>query len=314
MPPPALDRPITLHFSGDWGQANLHRVFGWLSQELWDRTPRGAKFAIWTGRGVADATRAVGRGEVDVALSVPAAFVPAALEGTAQYEGEPFPDLRALAVIPQNDRMLFAVHRDLGVGALGDLPAAANLVIATSRDDGDNTIGYAVTRVLAAAGVARAGLVFLNRERPDQVIQCMLDGEANAVFHEAMMAPWWRSLAEAVPLAFLPVPESALASLETELGWARGTLPAGYLPGMDEELLTLDFSDFLMICRADLPEDVAYLITWCLVNTRENLERQYRHIPSDRAGITYPLQPAEMKRTTIPLHPGAARCYEDLGV
>lgn len=303
-----------MHFQGDWGQANLHRVFGWLSQELWSRTPAGSKYAIWSGRGVADACRAVARGDVDIALSVPAAFVPAALAGSAQYEGEPLTNLRGLAVIPQNDRLLFAVRRDLGIERLADLAERDDLVIATSPDDGDNTIGYAVTRVLRASEVDPARLDFVYRERPDEVIACMLDGQAHAVFHEAMMAPWWRELAEHVPLRFLPVEDAALDALESELGWPRGTLPAGYLPGMEVALTTLDFSDFLMVCRDDLPDDVAELIVWCLVNTRENLERRYRHLPPERAGITYPLQPAAMRETSIPLHPGAARCYEELGI
>ena len=36
VPGPRIDRSITLNFYGDWGQANLHRVFCWLSQEMVD--------------------------------------------------------------------------------------------------------------------------------------------------------------------------------------------------------------------------------------------------------------------------------------
>ena len=31
---PRLDRPVTLAFRGDWGQANMHRICGWLAQEI----------------------------------------------------------------------------------------------------------------------------------------------------------------------------------------------------------------------------------------------------------------------------------------
>lgn len=303
-----------MHFQGDWGQANLHRVFGWLSQELWDRTPRGSDFVIHTGRGGAGACRAVARGEVDLAMTVPAAFAPAALDGTGPYEGTPFPNLRALAVIPQDDRLVLAVRKDLGIERLDQLRASEKLVISTSPDDGENPIGYAVTRVLEAAGMERNALTLVERERPDQVIEEVLAGNANAVFHEAVMAPWWRTLAEKVPLTFVPFSDAVLSSLESELGWPRGVLAAGYLPGMDEQLVTLDFSDFLMVCRDDLDDAVVRLITWCLVNTRENLERFYRHRPPERSGITWPLQPSAMRKTTIPLHAAAAACYDEMGI
>ena len=31
---PRLRRPVTLAFRGDWGQANMHRICGWLAQEI----------------------------------------------------------------------------------------------------------------------------------------------------------------------------------------------------------------------------------------------------------------------------------------
>jgi hypothetical protein len=34
---PVIARPITLTFQGDWGQANMHRICGWLAQEIGDR-------------------------------------------------------------------------------------------------------------------------------------------------------------------------------------------------------------------------------------------------------------------------------------
>jgi TRAP-type uncharacterized transport system substrate-binding protein len=311
LPEPRIERSLTLHFYGDWGQANLHRVFNWLSQEMVDRTGPYSRYAIWNGRGVADAVRAVGRGQVDVALAVPVAFIPAALEGRDLFAGEPFPHLRGLGVIPQDDRMLLALDARLGIRSFDDLRAKRPpLRLATSMDDGENTVGYAAWRILEAAGISRETLLgwggsVLEAERPDQVIGFALRGEADAVFHEAVMAPWWREYAERCDLAFLSVEETVLDRLGRE---------HGYLRGMSERLDTLDFSDFLMICRADLPEDVAYLLTWCMCETRANLERVYRHIPPERAGITYPLVPARMAKTRIPLHPGAARLYDALGV
>src|SRR5579863_8259980 len=91
---PRLNRSVVLQFQGDWGQANLHRIFGWLSQEVIDRAGPFSRVGIWSGRGGLDAVQAVGRGLVGVAMAVPAAFVPMAVEGKGIDKGEAFPDLR----------------------------------------------------------------------------------------------------------------------------------------------------------------------------------------------------------------------------
>jgi TRAP-type uncharacterized transport system substrate-binding protein len=47
--------------------------------------------------------------------------------------------------------------------------------------------------------------------------------------------------------------------------------------------------------------------------TRAALEAQYRHILPERSPVSYPLDPAKMARTPIPLHTGAARYYGEHG-
>jgi TRAP transporter TAXI family solute receptor len=320
VPPPRLKRSITLQFQGDWGQANLHRIFGWLSQEVVDRTGPFTRVAIWSGRGGLDSVQAVGRGQVDVALAVPSAFVPMTLEGKGIAKGEAFPELRALGTMPQTDRMVVAVRAEHGVRSFDDLRRKApKLTIATSPDDGTNTVGYAAQRLMEHAGLPRAqieswGGRYLERERPNECVGAVREGKADAVIHEAIMTSWWQDLANSTALSFLPVEESVLDAMMRDYAWPRASLPAGYLKGMEGEFRTLDFSDFLMIARADLPEDVAYLLAWCMCERRQVLERFYGHIPPERSPVTYPLVPAKIATTTIPLHPGAERYYRDAKV
>ncbi|MGN9821542.1 hypothetical protein ACTMUQ_40260 [Streptomyces sp. SD11] len=47
--------------------------------------------------------------------------------------------------------------------------------------------------------------------------------------------------------------------------------------------------------------------------TRRALEAQCAHLPADHSPVTYPLVPADMARSPLPLHPAAARTYEELG-
>jgi len=320
IPAPRIDRSITLHVKGDWGQANLHRIWGWLAQEINDRCGPYSRTAIWTGRGGADAVQAVGRGEVDISLAVPACFVPMALDGSGIFKGEAFPHLRALGTMPQTDRLIFAVRAQHGITSFADLrgkkPA---LVIATCQDDGVNTIGFAAQRMMECAGIPRAELDrwggrYLESERPIDSTEAVRTGKADAVIHEAIMTPYWKALADEIELDFLPVEPAVLAKMRADYHWPGAEVAAGYLRGIKAPLQALEFSDFAMVCRADLPDDLAYLIAWCMCERREAIERAYRHLAPERSPVTYPLVPAKIAKTPIPLHPGAERYYRDAGV
>jgi TRAP-type uncharacterized transport system substrate-binding protein len=311
-PEPRIDRSLTLHLRGDWGAANLHRVCGWISQELTDRCGPYTKVAIWNSRGYADAVRAVGRGEVHVALTTPAAFAAAALDGRGLYAGEAFPELRALGVVPQRDRLVVGVRRTLGITSFAELrEAAPALTLATSGHDGENHVGVGAHELLTRSGVDVTGWggTVLADERPWETFAHVLAGRADAVVHEAVMLPHWQEFG--ADLHFLEVEQDVLDGLWDDYSWPAATVEEGHFPGCPR-FRTLDFSDFLVLTRSDLPDDVAYAIAWVLGETREVIERQYRHLPPEKSPITYPLDPVAMGRTPVPLHPGAAEYYHAL--
>ncbi|MDJ0105496.1 TAXI family TRAP transporter solute-binding subunit [Rhodococcus erythropolis] len=309
---PQIQRSLTLHMKGDWGTANLHRVCGWISQELTDRSGPHTRIAIWNGRGFSDSVNAVGRGEVDVAMTTPAAFAAAALAGRGVYRDESFPELRALGVVPQRDRLVLAVHKSLGITTFAQLrEAKPQLALATSTNDGVNHVGVAAHALLDRAGVDVTGWGgrFLEDERPFESFDHMLTGRANAIVHEAVMLPHWQQFGR--DCNFLEVETDVLTSLEKDFGWPAATVTGGFFPDTPE-FDTLDFSDFLMLTRTDLPDDVAYAIAWILGETRHVIEKQYQHIAPERSPITYPLDPVTIGRAPIPLHDGAARYYQGL--
>jgi hypothetical protein len=299
---PRLRRPVTLAFRGDWGQANMHRICGWLAQEIGDRSPRGSEFAIWSGRGGTDQIAALRSGQADIAVVTPAAAVPMLEPG----------DLCALGVIGQRDRLVVVADAALPVRTVADLTAVAGSVtVATSPDDGVNLIGLAAHKALRLAGVDTGRLSFFYDERPFPAIGAFADGHADVLIHEAIMTPHWQRVAAKRPVRYLPWGDDVLGAFAAE-AWPSATVEAGYLPGLTEDLLTLDFSDFVLLCSPALADDVAYLATWCMVKTRRALEVQYAHLPPDHSPVTCPLVPADMARTPVPLHLAAARAYADL--
>jgi TRAP-type uncharacterized transport system substrate-binding protein len=317
---PRIDREVTVRMMGDWGTANLHRICGWLGAEMWARCPPNSTFVTWHGRGGTDAIDALLQRRVDTALFVPASLGRNVVAGKGVWRGPGAERLRAIATLPQDDRLVFLVDAALGVRTLADVrqkrPA---LRIAAAVDDGVNMAGYATHRLLEAAGLPRReieawGGAFVEGEAPWDILPHAIEGRANAILFEAIMLPLWKDLLAKRRMNFIAIDADVLVEAERTYALPRGTVPADRFPGQTQAFETIDFSDFLLMCTDDLADDVAYLMAWCVCETTATIEKQYRHIPPKDSPLTYPLVPAKMARTSIPLHPGAARYYRDAKV
>jgi uncharacterized protein len=316
---PRLDRPIALHMMGDWGIANLHRICGWIGAELWRRSPAGSKFATWAGRGGTDAIEAVLAGEVQTALFVPAGFGRTIFEGRGICLRGDVGRLRALGTLPQDDRLVFAIDAKFGISSFADLRAKTPaLRLATAYDDGINMAGFASHRMLEASGVPAGAIEswggkMILGEAPWDIVPVVTRGDADAVLFEAVMTPFWRDMCAAKKMNFLPFEDKALRDVEEKFAWRRAQVPADRFPGLPGPFEALDFSDFLLFCRDDFPDDIAYVIAAILCETPDILESQYRHIPPKDSPVTYPLQPKKIAATSIPLAKGAERYYREHG-
>lgn len=320
-PEPTISASVQLNFLGDWGQANFHRICSWLTQEFCDRAGPCSQTSIRSLRnGGLEALTAVYNGEAHLSIATPAHLLPAALTGEGIFNSTgPMPSLRALAILPQLDRMMFAIHPKYGVKSWDDLhrlkPA---LRIATSYDDGTNFIGYVAMRLLEAHGLSKEvleswGGSFVLSKRPEQAIENVRLGNADSIVQEAIMTPWWRNLMENLKYVPIPINPGALERLADKKGFEPVSIRAGFWSTIEEEILAAEFSDFVIVVRDDLPDEIAYLLTWILVNTREVIESQYKYIPSERSPLTYPLDPVAMAKTSLPLHPAAEKFYRESG-
>ena len=317
---PVLSRSYILNFIGDWGQANFHRICGWLTQKFCDRAGPESRVATWSIRhGGIEALPLVQDGEAQLGIATPAALMAKALTGETIFEGSAMPDLRALAVLPQNDKLVFGIDPKFGIKTFEQLRTEKPpLRIAVSTDDGTNFIGYVTRRFIEAHGVSDADLQswggqYVTAHRPDQCIQLFEEGKADAVVQEAIMTPWWSKLVENELVRPLPAEPAALERLERELSMGTNPVPKGFWNNLEDELPALDFSDFVVIVRDDMPEEVAYLLTWCLNETRAKIEAQYKHIPPSKSPLSYPLEPRKMAKTPLPLHSGAEKFYKQHG-
>ncbi|KAL6247645.1 hypothetical protein RBB50_004993 [Rhinocladiella similis] len=312
---PRLSLSYELHFIGDWGQANFHRICSWLTQQFCDRAGPESRTAIWSIRhGGIEAVTKLSNGEVDLAVATPAGLMQSALEGKHVFK-KAMPHLRALAVLPQNDRMVLALDPKYNIKTMADLRVQKPPIrLATSTNDGTNFIGYVADKFLEAHGISQDeieswGGKLLRAHRPEQCTALVERGEADALLQEAIMTSWWSELVEGNKLSPLPAEPKALEILYESINLGDNPLPSGFWANLSQDLPALNFSDFVILVRDDMSAEVAYMLTWCLVETRDLIERTYKHMPPSRSPLTYPLEPAKMLKTPVPLHVGARRYY-----
>ena len=316
-----LDRPQSLRFIGDTGLANLSRTCGWMAHELFSRSPGNAFSTIQTGDAGVGNLHALGRGEVDVAVITPSAVAALAIDGKGPFVGSAYPHLRALGELPHPDQLLFAVRSEVGVSSVAELrDRRVPIKLVTSLDTPTGSfVGYAVERVLAAAGISPEAIrswggEVISRDTPFECLAVFEEEGANAVLHEAIMTPWWQTVAEKFDLSFLSFEPEVRAIAAEELECPPAQIEAGYMHGLDEAVDTVDFSGYLVVAREDMAEDLAYLLTWILGEASEKfIAINYRHIAPERSPVFHPIEREHLVRSPIPLHPGAARYYEQAG-
>ncbi|MBA2285710.1 MAG: hypothetical protein H0W02_09515 [Ktedonobacteraceae bacterium] len=312
---------VHLRFMGGWGMDNLTSACGWMATGMRWRTARQSTFVIHTGRGMLDNLNAVLGGTVDIAITTPGVNATMALQGLGPYT-EPHIELRALAALPHRDRLLLGINVEAsdryGMRSLPELVAKRPpLRIATGINDGINMIGYAVEKVINAHGMAwedleQWGGQWLTSETPFPALKRFADGEADALFFEAITL--WPGIPEQRAYRLLPIHRLMLEGLHHQYGFERADVEPGELPGVTQTVPCVDFSQWLIVTREDLPEEVAYLITSVIVEERHAFESRYTHQPLNVSALHYPIKPEELCRTApTPLHAGAERYYREHG-
>lgn len=312
-------RTPELSFRGDWGAFNLSRICGWMAWQVGVRTGQ-QHHLIHTGRGMADNVEALRLREVDVAIATPAGFARMAKEGRGPHSGKAMPELRAIANVPHEDALLFAVSAQHDVTTMAELrEKRPRLRLVTSPDDGESYVGFAAAETLRASGIEPDEIVawggeYLWGENPFECLAQMADGSADAVIFEAMMIPLWKEVAAKFDLRFLTLEEDAAARIKSEFLLDTQRVPAAYLPGMDRPVQGIDFGGWLVLTREDVDDEITGLLARALVETSDFFENQYNHVPVRFSPLTYPITPQKLADVPIELHPGAARYYESIGV
>ena len=75
-------------------------------------------------------------------------------------------------------------------------------------------------------------------------------------------------------------------------GFSEAIIPKGRLKGIQEDLLTLDYGGWLLTCREDLPEELAYLLAKVSTDQRDAIAAPYKDQPKHLQSFEIPITPS----------------------
>jgi TRAP transporter TAXI family solute receptor len=139
-------------------------------------------------------------------------------------------------------------------------------------------------------------------------VALMKDGHID-VFMAATSMPQasFIELEQSPGIRFIGLPEADLqAIIDANPGYIPGVMPAGVYEGVKEDIKTLGIVTN-MVVHKDLPDDLVYnmcKVFWANHATFAEVKGIWNEVKLENA----------LAGAAIPLHPGAERCYKELGV
>lgn len=278
------------------------------------RPPGGDRWrtALYASDGI-EGVAAVLDGRSQFAILNPATAIHSAL---LRLPGACGGELAAIATVPSYDQLGLAVPASLGLQTLADLATAKPaLRISLRGNRPTHAVHLVLDDVLASAGIsiedfsAWGGEVRFDDGLPHKATRAGLlrDGIIDAVFDEGIYN--WVELATTAGLRFLSLGTDELARL-TVAGYRAGTLRTDRYPTLESDVVTIDFSGFLVFTRNDADDAMVEQFCEAMIAARERIGWQGGPVlPVEKMcvdAIDAPLP--------LPLHPAAARTWHKHGL
>jgi TRAP-type uncharacterized transport system substrate-binding protein len=252
---------------------------------------------------------AIARGDLEAAFVNPSALLTQAYRGVGLFK-EPLA-VRILANYPSWDRFVIAINPRLDIASLADLKQRRQAVRLSVREDATHSTRVLVDQLLPLYGYSLADLESwgatyqLNGPPGDaRRLAGLREGSVDIVFDEGIVT--W--LSTALECGYQPlVLEDEIYGKMEDLGWRRAVLPKDRYPLLPEDSTCIDFSGWPLYTSASLPDEDAYKICQAIAARSDEIPWDTRAF----TGLDQLGKETEATPLDVPLHPGAARWYQE---
>lgn len=243
-----------------------------------------------------------GLGPVDFGATA-VQFLCAAYDGSGIYANQkPMKNLRLIANVDSRWYLIVAARADTGITDLSQVRQKRwpIKIFAPPNDRMVKAIlayyGLSVESITAAGG-------YVSQSRENR-------NDFDIIIHggDLSTAPeWdvWYEVSQKFDLNYIGLAEPLLATLAQEPQVDRGTIPVGLLRGVERTIPTVVRNGTVIYSRADVPDSFAYDVAKAMDQHQDLLQWTNQNFFYDVHHV--------WKACDVPLHPGAARYYREMG-
>ncbi len=231
-----------------------------------------------------------------------------AYNGKGPYEGKAVKEFRSVTMLWENVEHFTVLQKHAKTGTMDDLKNFGQKFSIGKRGSGTEGSGRTILAALAIDPEKEMTLEFL-AYTPSA--QAMMDGRISGMNTPAgppvaAVTQLYAQLGEK-KIKVLDVTDDQLAKIQKQYPiWNRFVVKAGTYPGQKADINTISQPNFLAV-QPDVSEETIYLITKTIYENLpflNNIHKATKAMSIERAISGLP----------VPLHPGAAKYYEEMGI
>lgn len=270
--------------------------------EVLNRCIPTLKINTGASRGSIANVEALQSGQIDLGL-ISGDVAYCAYRGTEEFAGKPMTGLRAIAAVYLSESNWLAKNSLNGVTYVHDLLGKRVAVGPES-----STTELSARTALRVVGIDSTNTTLMNYGLGSGCT-AMKAGELDAVHGMAgIPIAAMADLAKEEPCHLLRYTDEELSRILADSDqYVRVTIPAGTYTGQTEDVATFGVKCLLCV-DADMDEDLVYTITKTLQQSIQDLTEQHPAVAAMAQGSF------TCNNLPIPLHPGAQRYYEEMGL
>ena len=232
-----------------------------------------------------------------------------ARQGKGRYKDEPQPFLRSVSVLWENVEHFVILKKFVDSGDMSDLNNIRKKNFSIGRrGSGTEISGREILKSLGYSPEKDFRLSFLGYAPSANALQ-----NGRIVGMNIPAGPPASAITQAYAaigvknLRILEFTEDQVKSVNAVFPvWKRYIIPSGTYPGQKEVILTISQPN-LLVTHKDLPDEIVYMIVKTMYENLDYLKKihqatQVMSLDSAFSGLS------------IPLHPGAVRYYEEMGL
>ena len=297
---PAAGQTVKINFPTAGASGALYAV-GAAITNMWSNNVSGVQAASQASAGGIANLNMVSDGEAQVSIAI-SSNVYQCLNGTDSFKDHPYKDLKAIAGLYMNPNQVVVTAKS-GINTLKDVKGK-HFAVASAGSSVYNECD---------AHFTSAGLKF-----PDdiQAEYITFTDAADMLQNGSIDGAWIMSGAPASAVTqaltggcrLVDIDDSLINEMKTKYPWyASYVIKAGTYPNQDKDVHTSAIK-MVMFTRGDMPEDVVYNLTKTFWEHIDELGQAQKNLKG--------LKPADAVKdiADVPLHPGAARYYKEIGV